>query len=158
MTKYAKLDASGRPVGFYSDDIHGPRTVQVVDMPAVVGKGGKLVTPATFKAVANTATLIPADAVQITDDQWSQLVQGAGTLGLVNGALVKLPAPVAKPTWSAIRAQRNQKLFRSDWTQGADSPLNSQAKQAWATYRQALRDLPKTFAQPGQVVWPTEPA
>lgn len=38
-----------------------------------------------------------------------------------------------------LRAMRNDLLSRSDWTQVADAPVD---QQAWATYRQALRDLP----------------
>jgi hypothetical protein len=41
--------------------------------------------------------------------------------------------------WAQIRGWRNSELSRTDWTQLADSPLD---KEAWATYRQALRDLP----------------
>jgi hypothetical protein len=52
--------------------------------------------------------------------------------------------------WSAIRAQRNQLLKDSDWTQLADSPVD---KSAWATYRQALRDI--TVQQnPFSIEWP----
>jgi hypothetical protein len=42
-----------------------------------------------------------------------------------------------------VRDQRNDLLSASDWTQLADAPVD---KAAWATYRQALRDLPQ---QPG---------
>jgi len=49
---------------------------------------------------------------------------------------------------------RNKLLQRSDWTQGADSPLSQTKREQWATYRQALRDLNMT-ADP--VVWPIEP-
>lgn len=38
-----------------------------------------------------------------------------------------------------IRTERNNRLFASDWTQLQDSNVN---KELWATYRQALRDLP----------------
>ena len=40
-----------------------------------------------------------------------------------------------------IKMQRNAKLSASDFTQLPDSPFD---KPAWATYRQALRDLPKS--------------
>lgn len=40
------------------------------------------------------------------------------------------------------RAMRNVVLQSSDWTQGADSPLSDDAKAAWRTYRQQLRDFP----------------
>jgi len=42
---------------------------------------------------------------------------------------------------SQLRNQRNQLLKQSDWTQMLDSPLTVEQKNAWAVYRQALRDL-----------------
>lgn len=42
---------------------------------------------------------------------------------------------------SQLRGTRNQLLKDSDWTQIADSTAD---KQAWATYRQELRDFPAT--------------
>ena len=53
-----------------------------------------------------------------------------------------------------IRLQRNQKLAESDWTQLADSAVD---KQAWAVYRQALRDVPAQAGFPWEVVWPEKP-
>lgn len=38
-----------------------------------------------------------------------------------------------------VRAARDTALSASDWTQLADAPVD---QEAWATYRQALRDLP----------------
>lgn len=56
---------------------------------------------------------------------------------------------------AAVRAQRNAKLFESDWTQLDDSP--GQNKLAWATYRQALRDITAQEGFPWSVDWPTQP-
>ena len=53
-----------------------------------------------------------------------------------------------------IRAQRNALLADSDWTQVADAPVDSSA---WATYRQALRDVPQQDGFPEEVTWPTKP-
>ncbi len=55
-----------------------------------------------------------------------------------------------------LRAQRTAKLSASDWTQLADAP--AQTKAAWVTYRQQLRDLPATVADPSAPVWPTPPS
>jgi hypothetical protein len=55
---------------------------------------------------------------------------------------------------SKIRNQRTQKLKDSDWTQLADAPVN---QAAWATYRQALRDVPSQAGFPWDVQWPIEP-
>ena len=55
---------------------------------------------------------------------------------------------------AAIRTQRDAKLTSSDWTQVADAPVD---KTAWATYRQALRDVPTQTGFPWEVTWPTTP-
>jgi hypothetical protein len=53
-----------------------------------------------------------------------------------------------------IRQQRNQLLTASDWTQIPDCTVD---KQAWATYRQALRDITAQAGFPADVTWPTKP-
>jgi hypothetical protein len=56
--------------------------------------------------------------------------------------------------WPVVRAQRNARLSASDWTQLPDVPLAT--KEAWAAYRQALRDVtlqPDPFA----IIWPVSP-
>jgi len=53
-----------------------------------------------------------------------------------------------------VRSQRNELLRMSDWTQIADAPVN---QTAWATYRQALRDIPQQDGFPLSVIWPEEP-
>lgn len=44
-----------------------------------------------------------------------------------------------------MRRHRDRFLTASDWTQMPDSPLTAEQRQAWATYRQALRDAPDTW-------------
>ena len=53
------------------------------------------------------------------------------------------------------RAIRNQLLSDCDWTQVADAPVD---KAAWATYRQALRDVTKQAGWPWNIQWPLPPA
>jgi hypothetical protein len=45
-------------------------------------------------------------------------------------------------------------LTDSDWTQVADAPVD---KNAWAVYRQALREVPQQPGFPFSVVWPEAP-
>ena len=54
----------------------------------------------------------------------------------------------------AMRSQRTDKLKDSDWTQVADAPVD---KAAWATYRQALRDITAQPGFPWTVTWPDAP-
>lgn len=55
-----------------------------------------------------------------------------------------------------IRAQRDALLTKTDGTQAVDNP--SAKKAEWATYRQALRDLPPTITEPRTFSdWPHDP-
>jgi len=55
---------------------------------------------------------------------------------------------------AAIRAQRDGLLLECDWTQVGDAPLTNEKKEEWRTYRQALRDLPQSYSNPEEVVFP----
>jgi len=57
-----------------------------------------------------------------------------------------------------FRGLRDQLLQKSDWTQSNDSPLTDAKKTEWATYRQALRDLPANTNDPSNPVWPIQPS
>ena len=65
---------------------------------------------------------------------------------------VTTPTPEALAT--KARTQRNNLLSQSDWTQVADAPVD---QTAWATYRQALRDITDQEGFPETIVWPVEP-
>lgn len=54
----------------------------------------------------------------------------------------------------AVRTDRNKRLSDTDWTQVADAPVD---KAAWASYRQALRDITAQQGFPWEVVWPEQP-
>lgn len=67
-----------------------------------------------------------------------------------------------------LRARRDNLLRECDWTQGWDlqTAKGSEWSDAWASYRQQLRDLPHKYSQDpylnvtdsNQVDWPTRPA
>jgi len=56
-----------------------------------------------------------------------------------------------------VRTQRTEKLRDCDWTQLDDTPMSNTQKAGWATYRQALRDVPKQANFPFDIQWPTQP-
>jgi hypothetical protein len=64
------------------------------------------------------------------------------------------PDATNEQKWEQIKLWRNAELSRTDWTQIADSPAD---KAAWATYRQALRDLPAQGGKAEDVELPTAP-
>ena len=66
-----------------------------------------------------------------------------------------------------LRRERNKKLFDTDYRIVADFPhASEEVKQAWITYRQALRDLPTTVVEQNvvldadltNVIFPTPPS
>lgn len=60
-------------------------------------------------------------------------------------------------TPEAVRAQRDELLADTDWTQVLDAPIDAQSREAYRTYRQALRDVPEQEGFPAAVVWPKLP-
>ena len=58
--------------------------------------------------------------------------------------------------WAKIRNQRDTLLAACDWTQLPDVPLDTEQKQAWVVYRQALRDV-TSQADPYNIEWPVAP-
>ncbi len=98
------------------------------------------------------------------DQQWLEVPEGVavgnakvqtveGVDSLVDGAADK-----AGPKWTLLRQERDLRLSDCDWTQLVDSPLSTEAKAAWATYRQSLRDLPANTTDPDAPSWPSQPA
>lgn len=56
--------------------------------------------------------------------------------------------------WDELRGKRNLLLTNSDFTQLDDCPKD---KLKWESYRKALRDLPETYPNADDVIWPDEP-
>lgn len=63
---------------------------------------------------------------------------------VVDKTEAEIAADVASKA-AQLRAARDRALSASDWTQVADAPVD---QAAWATYRQALRDLPSVEGFP----------
>lgn len=96
------------------------------------------------------------------NDRTQRLVTQHPTL--INGVWTVTKAVVAKDqaqidsenTQKAVevREKRDHLLTGTDWTQVADAPVD---QQAWAVYRQALRDIPSQDGFPWDVTFPEKP-
>lgn len=64
--------------------------------------------------------------------------------------------PVQK--WQRIKEYRDYLLTKTDYTQIPDNPLPAAKKAEFAEYRQVLRDIPATYPNPDNVVWPDMPS
>ena len=90
-----------------------------------------------------------------TCDHKTETVDWDGTQFLVRPySFDELQAQYAK-----VREQRIQLLKACDWTQISDYDLGltSETRDAWAAYRQALRDLADA-PNPFDITWPQPPA
>ena len=98
----------------------------------------------------------------VTAKDGEGLIEGhydQSTKMVIDGSVVDIPASTIEQeeidrAWLNLKGSRNMMLQSSDWTQVPDAPVD---QQAWATYRQALRDLPANTTDPRNPVWPTKP-
>jgi len=54
----------------------------------------------------------------------------------------------------SVREDRNKRLAETDWTQLTDAPADTEA---WATYRNNLRNVTEQSGFPWEVTWPNKP-
>jgi len=104
------------------------------------------------------------DGVEFIDGQWRTRyilgpifvdttdMQGNVITAAENEAAYKLQKDTEQS--NLVRSDRNNRLSACDWTQLADAPGD---KAAWASYRQALRDVPSQEGFPWAITWPEEP-
>lgn len=81
-----------------------------------------------------------------------------GNCKVVDGVLVAMAEGEklsSNPFWANLRAERTARITATDWRMLSDYPGADAA--AWATYRQALRDVPQNTADPESPSWPSEP-
>lgn len=111
-----------------------------------------------FAIIENGKVANVAESETALADNWIQSDTCSVGDRYIDGQIVKYDYkqdPEATENQKVIvRGMRNQFLSESDWTQLADSSAN---KQAWATYRQALRDVPTQEGFPWDIQWPTQP-
>ena len=125
--------------------------------------------PKNIKLSNAILSLCPNSVFSIVNNNYDSIVweetntEPKPTLEEVNNKLdeLKLLLPMEK-----LREERAKKLFDTDYRIVADFPYPSEeVKQAWITYRQALRDLPATATRQlddngflTNVTWPTPPS
>ena len=57
-----------------------------------------------------------------------------------------------------LRAERDRRLAATDWVTLKAYSTSTPVPEAWATYMQALRDLPANTEDPANPVWPVQPS
>jgi hypothetical protein len=66
-----------------------------------------------------------------------------------------------REAWAAFRAERDRRLAETDWVVARAYERGEPVPEAWAAYRQALRDLPAQLTDEqvlaGDIPWPLPP-
>ena len=133
----------------------------VVDTFADLG-WDKLVEVARPEA-SSILKLVEEDAPVETDGTWTQAwteVDRFDNSGDSTKAEKEAAYQIERDTQEAVmvRQTRDAKLGLSDWMVVRASEGGTAVPSAWATYRQALRDVPAQGGFPNTITWPTEPS
>jgi hypothetical protein len=95
------------------------------------------------------------DEVGFVDGSYSSDAYKVVDGSVVHKSSEEIEAEEIQQAWVQLKAERSRRLFATDWTQVSDAPVDHQA---WAVYRQQLRDLPANTPDPRYPVWPRPPS
>jgi len=116
------------------------------------------ITTADQDPLNSSNWLIPAGCVETAPPEHNdmQFVRWSGSAWTIESIPEPEPEPVPEPVEPAqyARQYRNSLIADSDWTQLADAPLDPVVKASWASYRQALRNVPQQEGFPNEIEWP----
>ena len=114
--------------------------------------------PHVWGNISGLSSVDDATAADLTwagyPDHGFMVAEQALACGVPQSALDNAFASITNNYRAVVISDRNQRLSESDCTQMPDAKVN---KDAWATYRQALRDIPEQEGFPWNVVWPSRP-
>ena len=106
--------------------------------------------------VMRTSTATGGYLVPVWDMDISTWTEGATADELAAWEAEHMPSSEILST--KARAQRDKLLAETDWTQVLDAPIDTDTREAYRAYRQALRDIPEQEGFPRSIVWPELPA
>ncbi len=140
-------------IRFEHKSVSFPRDMRAVDVRAYGFAPFKYSDPQEHDAQWQEAReLAPVELDGVFVQQWTIVEKYTAEEKAAMLAQQAEQAELAAAT--SVRNQRNALLTASDWTQVADAPVDAAA---WATYRQALRDITLQAGFPHSVTWPTQP-
>ena len=106
-----------------------------------------------------------SDKLFIDDDSTETLYNTFESVKVVDGkdVDVKPDKDIFNSKWKELllkdlRAERDRRLQAVDWVVIRATSTSTPVPEAWATYMQALRDLPATTEDPKDPEWPAVPA
>ena len=122
---------------------------KITEVSSGIGTTGTWVTVEGSQGEDQTLTYDPTSNTVKCEDEIDEIPVAT---------IEELEAVKLEMTIVDVRGNRGRLLAESDWTQFTDSPLSDTKKDEWKTYRQNLRDLPATEADPENATFPTKPS
>ena len=130
------------------DVLHGPEICELWSPEALAVLGIKRVVLDQLPTDATGWPYLPGAPVDVEEVQLIRRTY-PNAVPDAEGSAANLAQLAAR-----VRAERDARLAVCDWTQMPDAPLSTEAKAAWAAYRQQLRDVPGQAGFPLVVEWP----
>lgn len=111
MAFYAIFSDAGLPLGFWMDTIHGARTRPVYgEPPEPTEQEPRPVRPIVGEE-PNPDCKIPAEAIEISDEQWLDMVQHPGRRRWQDGEVVEHVPPPVLPTAEDVNRERQRRII-----------------------------------------------
>jgi len=106
--------------------------------------------------VVNIVVATPEFAAQ---QGWIECPEGVSIGWRFDGVEASAPEPDLEAIAASERFNRDSLLVESDVNVLPDrwAAMTTEQQVLWATYRQALRDIPQQAGFPTAIVWPTKP-
>lgn len=149
LKKWAMVDTEGNPCGYI-------QTPDTEDREGVLDTN----TGYTYREVDFEKDVSTTDSLWYYDSSRETWAERQPKPSKFHEWISKIWTLNQEDFWAAVRADRNQRLRYSDWTQLEDTILTASAKTEWAVYRQSLRDVPSNNSSAtnlDEINWPTPP-
>lgn len=114
MSKFAQFDEHGFAIAFYDEALHGQKQIPVYgQVPEPTEDEPDPVAP-IIRFEINPNCGIPADAIEISEDQWLELVEFCGIRKWQDGTVVPFDPPAPEPVIPDRLSRRQFRLALID--------------------------------------------
>ena len=109
-----------------------------------------------YEKVSENKEVVVSSTFEILNDK---VIEHVSTRDKLEVEIKQEEASKLAQEWALVRLKRDTLLSESDKNVVSDKweQMNLDDKQLWSDYRKALRDLPQTFSNPSEVVFPDAP-
>ncbi|MET3648019.1 hypothetical protein [Phyllobacterium ifriqiyense] len=97
MKTFAIFDEQGLPLAFYNEDMHGSKTIPIYGSVLEPTEDEPNPVAPVLGEKPNPDCKIPSDAIEITRNQWLELINNSGQRKWQDGNIVTYEPPTSEP-------------------------------------------------------------